>query len=85
VIIRYIVKSGLVRTYVTNIALNYTYIPRIEVAYTNCLASSLNIYADKTPVPSFDILSTYLSTSKKLYYNSSLSLNESIDLTSINL
>ena len=56
-----------------------------EVAYTNCLASSLNIFADKTLVPSFSALFTYLSIDRKPYYNSSLSLNKSIDLTSASL
>ena len=57
----------------------------IEVAYTNCLAGSLNIYIGKTPVFNSGTLSSYLSTDGKLYYNSSLFLNESIDPTSINL
>ena len=57
----------------------------MEVAYTNYLTSSLNIFADKTPVPSSSALFTYLSIDKKPYYNSSLSLNKSIDLTSIGL
>ena len=68
-----------------NITLNYKYILYIKVAHTNCFTSSLNIYIDKTLVFSSDILSTYLSINRKLYYNSSLSLNGSIDLTSINL
>ena len=55
------------------------------VAYTNCLTSSLNIYIDKTPVPSFSTLFTHPSTDRKPYYSGSLSLNRSIDLTSINL
>jgi len=74
-----------VRTNVINTASSYKRIPRIEVAYTNYLTSSLNIFADKTLVPSFGALFTYLSIDRKLYYNSSLSLNKSIDLTSINL
>jgi hypothetical protein len=57
----------------------------MEVAYTNYLASSLNIFIDKTLVPSFSALFTYPSIDRKLYYNSSLSLNKSIDLTSTNL
>jgi len=57
----------------------------MEVACTNCFANSLNIYIGKTPVPSFGALFTYLSINKKLYYNSGLSLNKSIDLTSIGL
>jgi len=74
-----------VHTYIISVALSYKRIPRTEVAYTNCLASSLNIFADKTPVPSFSALFTYLSIDKKLYYNSGLLLNISIDLTSISL
>jgi len=57
----------------------------MEVAYTNCLTSSLDIFADKTLVPSFGALFTYLSIDRKLYYNGSLSLNKSIDLTSTSL
>jgi len=67
------------------IALSYKRTPRIGVAYTNYLASSLNIFVGKTPVPSSGILFTYPSIDRKLYYNSSLSLNRSIDLTSISL
>jgi hypothetical protein len=74
-----------VHTNITNTALSYKRIPRTEVAYTNCLTSSLNIFADKTPVPSFSAPFTYPSIDRKLYYNGSLSLNKSIDLTSINL
>ena len=58
---------------------------RTEVAYTNYLAGSLNIYIGKTPVPDFSTLSSHLSTDKKPYYNDSLFLNKSIDLTSIGL
>ena len=72
-------------TYITNITLSYRRIPRTEVAYTNYLTSSLNIFIGRTLVPSSNILFTYPSTDKKLYYNSSLSLNKSIDLTSISL
>ena len=68
-----------------HIALNYRYIPRIEVAYTNCLTNSLNIYASKTLVFNFSTLSSHPSADKKLYYNSSLFLNKSIDPTSISL
>ena len=56
-----------------------------EVAYTNYLASSLNIFMGKTLVPSSSILFTCLSIDRKLYYNSGLSLNKSIDPTSISL
>jgi hypothetical protein len=59
--------------------------PRTEVAYTNCLVSSLNTSIGKTPVPSSSVLFTHPSIGRKPYYNSSLSLNRSIDLTSISL
>ena len=72
-------------TYITNITLSYRRIPRREVAYTSCLTSSLDIFVGKTLVPSSNVLLTYPSTNKKLYYNGSLSLNKSIDLTSISL
>ena len=72
-------------TYIISIALSYKRILYIEVAYTNYLTSSLNILIDKTLVPDSSILFTYLSIDRKLYYNSSLSLNKSIDLTSISL
>jgi hypothetical protein len=74
-----------VHTNAINTALSYKRIPRIEVARTNYLTSSLNTFADKTPVPSFSALFTYPSIDRKLYYNSSLSLNKSIDLTSTSL
>jgi len=57
----------------------------MEIAYTNCFTSSLNTYANKTPVLSFGILFIYLFINKKLYYNNSLSLNKSINLISIGL
>ena len=75
----------MVYTNVINAALSYKRIPRIEVAYTNYLTSSLNIFIDKTLVPSSSALFTYPSKDRKLYYNSSLSLDKSIDLTSISL
>jgi len=68
-----------------NITLSYKYTLYTEVAYINCLASSLNIYISKTLVSSFGVLFAYLFTNKKLYYNSGLSLNKSINLTSISL
>ena len=68
-----------------NAASSYKRTPRIEVAHTNYLASSLNTFADKTPVPSFGAPFTRPSIDRKLYYNSGLSLNKSIDLTSTNL
>ena len=72
-------------TNITNTTLSYKRTPHTEVAYTNYLTSSLNIFVDKTLVPSFSALFTYPSIDRKLYYNSSLSLNKSIDLTSTNL
>ena len=72
-------------TNTTHIALSYRRTPRIEVAYINYFAGSLNIYIGKTLVPNSSTPSSYLSTDKKLYYNSSLFLNKSIDLTSIGL
>ena len=53
----------------------------MEVAYTSYLANSLNIFIGKTLVPSSGIPFTYPFINKKLYYNNSLSLNKSIDLT----
>ena len=68
-----------------NITLSYRRIPRTEVAYTNYLTSILNIFIGRTLVPSSNIPFTYLSADKKPYYNSSLSLNKSINPTSISL
>ena len=73
------------RTNIIYIALSYKRTPRTEVAYTNYLTSSLNISIGKTLVPSSSVLFTYPSIGRKLYYNSSLSLNGSIYLTSIGL
>ena len=73
------------RTNIIYITLSYKCTPRIEVAYTNCLISSLNISIGKTLVPSSSVPFAYLSIGRKLYYNGSLSLNRSIDLTSISL
>ena len=67
------------------ITLSYKRIPRTGVAYTNYLTSSLNISIGITPVPSSGVPFTYPSIGRKLYYNSGLSLNRSIDLTSISL
>ena len=67
------------------VALSYRRTLYIKVAYTNCFISSLNIYAGKTLVLNSSVLSSYPSTDKKPYYNSSLFLNKSIDLTSISL
>ena len=72
-------------TNIINAASSYKRILHIEVARTNYLASSLNTFIDKTLVPSFGAPFTYPSIDRKLYYNSSLSLNKSIDLTSTNL
>ena len=72
-------------TYTISITLSYRRIPRTEVAYTNYLISNLNIFIGKTLVPSSNVPFTYPSTDKRLYYNGSLSLNKSIDLTSISL
>ena len=58
---------------------------RTKVAYTNYLTGSSNIYIGKTLVPDFSTPFSYPSINKKLYYNSSLFLNKSIDLTSISL
>jgi hypothetical protein len=74
-----------VHTGIINTTLSYKCTPRIEVAYTNYLANSLDTFADKTLVPSFGALFTYPSIDRKLYYNGSLSLNKSIDLTSTSL
>jgi hypothetical protein len=74
-----------VRTDIIYIALSCKRTPHIEVAYTNYLISSLNISIGKTLVPSSSVLFAYLSIGRKPYYNGSLSLNRSIDLTSISL
>jgi hypothetical protein len=74
-----------VRTNTIHIALSYKRTLYTEVAYTNCLISSLNISIGKTPVPSSSVLFTYLFIGRKPYYSSSLSLNRSIDPTSISL
>jgi len=74
-----------VYTYIISVALSYKRILRTEVAYTNYLTSSLNIFIGKTPVSSSSAPFTCPSIDKKPYYNSGLSLNKSIDLTSISL
>ena len=68
-----------------HITLNYKRTPRTEVARTNYLASSLDTFIGKTPVSSSGVLFTRLFINRKLYYNSSLSLNRSIGLTSTSL
>ena len=73
------------RTNIIYIALSCKRTPRIEVAYTNYLISSLNISIGKTLVPSSSVPFTHPSTGRKPYYSGSLSLNRSIDLTSIGL
>ena len=67
------------------IALSYRRTLYIEVVYINYLASSLNIYIGKTLVLNFNAPFSYPSADKKLYYNSSLFLNRSINLISISL
>jgi hypothetical protein len=67
------------------IALSYKRTLYTGVAYTNYLVGSLNIFIGKTLVPSSSVPFTYPSIDGKPYYNSSLSLNRSIDLTSISL
>ena len=57
----------------------------MEVAHTNCLTGSLNIYTGKTLVPNFSVLYAYLFIDKKLYYSSSLFLNNGINPISISL
>ena len=73
------------RTNIIYIALRYKRIPRTGVAYTNCLTSSLNTSIGTTPVPSSSVLFAHPSIGRKPYYNSGLSLNRSIDPTSISL
>ena len=68
-----------------HITLNCKRTPRTEVARTNYLASSLDIFIGKTLVPSSSVPFTRPFIDGKLYYNSGLSLNRSIDLTSIGL
>ena len=72
-------------TYIINISLSYRRIPRTEVAYTSYLTSSLNIFIGRIPIPSSNVPFTYPSIDKKPYYNGGLSLNKSIDPTSIGL
>ena len=67
------------------ITLSYKHTLYTEVAYTNYLTGSSNIYIGKTLVFNFSTPSSHPSADKKLYYNSSLSLNKSINPTSISL
>ena len=71
--------------YVISVALSYKHILCIEVAHTNYLAGSLNTYIGRTPIPNFGAPFAYLFIDRKPYYSGSLSLNRSIDLTSIGL
>ena len=71
--------------YIISITLSYKHIPRIKVACTNCLTSSLDIYVGRTPVPDFSAPFAHLFVDRRPYYSGSLSLNRSIDLTSISL
>ena len=73
------------RTNAIYITLSYKRTPRTEVAYTNYLVSSLSTSIGKTLVPSSSVPFTYLSIGRKPYYSSGLSLNRSIDPTSISL
>jgi hypothetical protein len=74
-----------VRINIIYIALSYKRTLYIGEAYTNYLTSSLNIFIGRTLVPSSSVLFTYPSIGRKLYYNSSLSLNRSINPTSVSL
>ena len=49
------------RTNIIYITLSYKRTPRTEVAYINCLASSLSTSIGKALVPSSSVLFTYLS------------------------
>ena len=73
------------QTNVINITLSYKRTPYIKVAHTNYLAGSLNIFTSITLVPSSGVPFTRPFIDGKLYYNGSLSLNKSIDLTSTGL
>jgi len=74
-----------VQTNIIYVVLSYKRTLYIEVARTNYLTGSLNIFIDITLVPSSSILFAYLFINRKLYYNGGLSLNKSIDLTSTGL
>ena len=73
------------RTNAIYIALSYKRTPRIEVAHTNYLISSLNISIGKILVPGSSVPFAYPSIGRKPYYSGGLSLNGSIDPTSIGL
>ena len=67
------------------VTLNCNLTLRIEVASTSYLTSSLNIFIGKTLIPSSSVPFTYPFINRNLYYNSSLSLNRSINLTNTSL
>ena len=67
------------------IALNYRRTLYMEVAYTNYLTGSSNIYTGRTLVSNSSAPSSHPSMGGKPYYNSNLFLNRSIDPTSISL
>ena len=75
----------MVYTDIIYITLSYRHTLHIKVAHTNYLTGSSNIYIGKTLVFNFSTLSSHPSADRKLYYNSGLSLNKSIDPTSIGL
>ena len=75
----------MVYTNIIYITLSYKRIPRTGVAYTSYLTSSLNISIGKTLVPSSGVPFAYPSVGGKPYYSGGLSLNRSIDPTSIGL
>jgi len=57
----------------------------MEVVHINYLTSSLNIFVSKTLILGSGVPFAHLFIDRKLYYNSSLSLNKSIDPTSTGL
>ena len=75
----------MVYIYTMRITLNYKRTPRTEVVYTNYLTSSLNTFISKTLIPSSSVPFAHPFIDGKLYYNSGLSLNKSIDPTSTSL
>ena len=75
----------MVYTDIIYITLSYRRTLYTEVAHTNCLTGSSNIYVGKTLVPNSSTSSSHPSADRKPYYNSGLFLNKSIDLTSIGL
>ena len=72
-------------TCVISIVLSYKCILYIKGAYTNYIASILDTYIDRTLVPNFGALFAHPFIDRSPYYSGSLSLNRSIDLTSISL